>query len=87
VLVLQYEQCCRDRDGQLAATYRFLGLDDAHRPDSLQTAVNVSSTKRPLDPEAGRRLADLYAADLADLYSLLPHLDRSLWPSAEGVGS
>ena len=34
VLVLQYERCCRDRDGQLAATYRFLGLDDSTDPSA-----------------------------------------------------
>ena len=84
MLVLQYEACSRDPAGQLAATYRFLGLDESHRPRSLRTEVNATATKRALDPEAGRRLAGLYADDLDDLYSLFPHLDRSLWPSAMG---
>ena len=87
MLVLQYERCSLDPAGQLAATYRFLGLDDAHRPGSLRTAVNASGTKRSLDPEVGRRLAGLYADDVDDVFSLFPHLDRSLWPSARGGGA
>ena len=85
ILVLQYEQCAVDPAGQLAATYRFLGLDDSHRPDALRTTVNVSGSKRRLDPEAERRMAELYAPDMDELFALFPHLDRSLWPSA-GTG-
>ena len=85
LLVLQYEQCVLDPAGQLAATYEFLGLD-AHQPDALRTGVNVSGAKRPIDPDTGRRLAALYAPDVEDLYSLFPHLDRSLWPSIDVVG-
>ncbi len=87
ILVLQYEQCSLDPAGQLAATYRFLGLDDHHRPDALRTAVNASTNKQPLDPEPAGRLADLYAADLDELYSLVPEIDRSLWPSAHRAGA
>ncbi len=87
MLVLQYERCSADPAGQLAATYRFLGLDHSHRPDSLRTSVNASGTKRPLDPEAGLRLAQLYADDMDEVFALFPHLDRSLWPSARAGGA
>ena len=86
ILVLQYERCVADPAGQLAATYRFLGLDEDHRPDSLRTAVNVSAHKQTLDPEGVRRLAGLYTDDVDDLCSLVPDLDRSLWPSVAGPG-
>ncbi len=80
IQVLQYERCASDPDGQLASTYRFLGLAD-HRPDDLRRPVNVSGGKVLLDPGARQRLVDLYAADVADLVSLFPTIDLSLWPN------
>ena len=81
--VLQYERCASDPAGQLASTYRFLGLDD-HRPADLQRPVNVSGDKLPLDAGARRRLVDLYAPDVDDLVSLFPGLDIALWPNFAG---
>ncbi len=78
LLVLQYERCITDPAGQLAATYRFLGLTD-HQPEDLRRPVNVSGNKLAIDPEARTRLIDLYAPDVADLASLRPDLDLSLW--------
>ena len=82
VRVLQYEQCRRDRDGQLAATYRFLGLDDGHRPPrGRQPAADRTGSVVDLDPATRDRLVDLYAADVATLAELVPELDLSLWPA------
>lgn len=84
VRVLQYEQCRADRDGQLAATYRFLGLDDGHRPERW----GQPAPARPvpdLDPDTRDRLVDLYASDVAALVSLVPELDLSLWPAFDQV--
>jgi len=80
IRVLQYEQCARDPGGELAATYRFLGLPD-HRPRGLRHPVNVSGGKLPIDPGARQRLVDLYASDVADLVALFPTIDVSLWPN------
>ena len=81
VLVLQYERCRRDRDGQLAATYRFLGLDDGHRPVGRPVPARPGPTA-PLDPDTRDRLVALYAADTADLVAQAPELDLSLWPAS-----
>jgi hypothetical protein len=82
VLVLQYERCRLDRDGQLAATYRFLGIDDGHRPAGGLRPGPVGGEGVPaLDPDTRARLVDLYAADVAALADLAPDLDLSLWPS------
>jgi hypothetical protein len=79
VLVLQFERCREDRDGQLAATYRFLGLDDAHRPrSSLDRHEPVSGG---FDPDTRDRLVALYADEVAELQALAPGLDLELWPS------
>jgi hypothetical protein len=81
VLVLQYEQCCRDRDGQLAATYRFLGLDDAHRPTGrLRPSPSRIGSPPDLEADTRDRLVELYATDVADLAALVPELDLALWP-------
>ena len=80
VLVQQYEQCRADPAGQLAVTYADLGLDP-YRPGELHREVNVSSgSKVDIDPSAVARLVDLYRDDVAELASMVPDLDLSLWP-------
>jgi len=82
VQVLQYEQCRRDRDGHLAATYRFLGLDDGHRPERGRQPTSArTGPGADLDPDTRDRLVDLYAADVIALAGLVPELDLSLWPA------
>lgn len=80
LLVLQYERCVADPAGQLARTYRFLGLDDSFRPADLARAA--SPTRRPkvaLSDDARRRLVALYAEDVAETARLVPDLDRRAW--------
>jgi hypothetical protein len=85
VLILQYERCVADPAGQLAATYRFLGLDDTHTPPVAALTPDPTGIRpTTLDPSVHRRLAGLYADDVADLAGLAPGLDLTLWPS---VGS
>jgi hypothetical protein len=84
VLVLQYERCRSDPAGQLAATYEFLGLDD-YQPDELRREVNVSGGEKiRLDPEARRRLVDLYRPDVEELAETIPAIDLSWWPNFNG---
>jgi Sulfotransferase family len=88
-LVLQYEQCAEHPAEALAATYRFLGLDDSHRPEGLRRGVNVSGAKVPLDDGARQRLVELYGPDVDELVTLFPSVDPSYWPNfgSEMVGS
>ncbi|MHB1519625.1 MAG: sulfotransferase family protein [Acidimicrobiales bacterium] len=80
VHVLQYERCVADPAGQLSATYRFLGLDDGHRPVELGSSPAWSGrTSRGVDPSTAGRLAELYAADADALAGLAPGVDLSLW--------
>ena len=80
ILVLQYERCVADPAQALARTYRFLELDDGFRPTAINEAA--SPTREPkvaLEPEARRRLVELYRDDVAALVELVPDLDLSLW--------
>jgi len=80
LLVLQYEQCVAEPAGELARTYRFLGLDDAHTPPDLTRPVNKTvEQKRTLDADVDRRLQEIFAPDVAELAKLVPSLDLSLW--------
>ncbi len=82
VLVLQYERCVADPAGELARTYRFLGLDDGFRPSSMRHAASPTrGPKVALAPDARRRLVDLYGPDVAELAGLVPGLDLGLWPN------
>ena len=87
VLVLQYEQCRSDPEGQLAATYRFLGLDD-YVPHDVRREVNVSGGRKlTLDGEARRRLVDLYVDDVERLAGLVGSVDLALWPNFAHVSA
>ena len=85
LLVLQYELCAKDPGGQLARTYRFLGLDHDFRPPELRE--RRSATTRPLfaSRDLVDRLRQVYAEDVADLMDCWPELDRSLWSTFDGA--
>jgi hypothetical protein len=71
VLVLQFERCAKDPACEYARTLRFLGVDDAFRPDKLR-ASRLQLT-RPMLGGARRRLKD----------KLLPKTPPKLWPDIE----
>jgi hypothetical protein len=82
VLVLQYERCVADPGGELARTYRFLGLDGGFRPPAIHRASSPTLQKKvELGGEARARLVELYRADVAALSGLVPDLDLALWPN------
>ena len=80
ILMLQYEACTADPAHHLAATYRFLGLDDSYRPPALQARVNQTRAKRELEPNMQRLLGELYEPDVARLAARYPQIDLGLWP-------
>ena len=88
VLVLQYERCRADPAGELARTFAFLGLADVPLdPAAFEREVNPT-TARKVELGRGLReaLLDGYAVDLAQLRSMAPELDLSLWPTAVAAG-
>jgi Sulfotransferase family len=80
MLILQYEACTLHPAEQLAATYRFLGLDDSFTPPGLQAPVNKTKVKREIDDGFTRMLVMLYEPDVFALVSRHPQIDLELWP-------
>lgn len=80
VLVLQYERCRQDPAGELARTYRFLGLDDSYVPAEIQREVNVVPSVLPRYTAEERQLLTAYFADdVAQTVALCPEIDLDLW--------
>ncbi len=85
VLVLQYEQCVSDPASQLKETYQFLGLDPDYRPPDLERPINATREgKTRVDGDVVERLRAIFAPDVADLATLVPSLDLSLWTEVAG---
>jgi hypothetical protein len=82
-LLLQYERCVADPQGQLSRTFEFLGL-----PDQPASAAEIARMRKkgpeqvPLAADMRRLLAEYYAADIARLGDFMPDLDTGLWRSA-----
>ena len=88
LLLLQYERCVADPQGELARTFEFLGLPDqpASAAEVGASAQEVRRSHVPLADEMRRLLADYYAADVARLAELMPDLDVALWKSLAPTG-
>jgi Sulfotransferase family len=86
LLVLQYEVCVANPIQQLVSTYEYLGLDPSYRPEDLRDEVNKTvERKAGLPEDALHRLRELFAPDIRALATMVPTLDLSLWPSADGL--
>ena len=85
LLLLQYEACAADPATHLAATYRFLGLDDSFTPPKLVARVNETKAKRELDAGMQRLLAELYEPDVVRLAARHPEIDLARWPHFAGL--
>ncbi len=81
LLVLQYEACVRRPAEHLAATYRFLGLDDTFCPPELREPVNRSKSKRTIDGGFKHLLVECYERDVVALTDRHPQIDLRLWPN------
>ena len=85
ILVLQYEHCVADPTGQLARTYRFLGLEP-FVPAALGDRVNATRrTLDVLDDDVRGRLIELYTSDVRALATHFPEVDLGAWPNFSGL--
>jgi hypothetical protein len=84
MLVLQYEQCCRDPAANLRRTYEFAGLDPVHRPRRLRRRANVTKARVALSAEERARLTTAYLDDVRRLLDIVDDIDVSLWPTCRG---
>jgi hypothetical protein len=80
--MLQYERCVADPAGQLARTYRFLGVESSFLPPDLSTPVLAArGPKIAMGPERRAELCNEYADGVRGLAEEWPELDMSLWPN------
>ncbi len=79
ILVLQYERCMADPVGELARTYRFLGLDPFVF-QGIRNRVNPTAHTINLDQDVRRRLVEMYTPDVRAL-SEFANIDLTLWPN------
>ena len=88
-LLLQYERCAADPQGQLSRTFEFLGLPDhAVTAEEIARARKRSSSRPHLPAEIRGLLLTYYAPDVRRLLELAPDLDLSSWQGfAEAVAS
>jgi hypothetical protein len=86
ILVLQYERCVADPEGQLARTYRFLELEP-FAFGGVHDRVNTTTHTVQLEGEVRRRLVELYTPDVSSLSDCFEELELDLWPDFAGVGA
>jgi hypothetical protein len=87
VLVLQYEQCAADVDGQMARTLGFLGLDPGEWQRPADPAVRFGILASGSAAVSAQTLAAVrlgYRADTERLFADYPELVPELWPSVAG---
>jgi hypothetical protein len=85
ILVLQYERCVREPAAEFARTLEFLALD-SYTPDERLLTMRYNETlgrKRPLSAKDEQALVAEYEPEVAQLKTLAPDLDLSLWPRFE----
>jgi len=83
LLILQYERCAADAAGQLARTFRFLGLPEHELPaDELARPRNQAKLeKMAVPPEFLDLLRHYYRAEVERLCGLTSEIDLALWPN------
>jgi hypothetical protein len=85
LLLLQFERCVRDPQGELRRTYRFLGLTSDFVPPGLHEPRNETTWGSKAVPAATRReLETVYRPELARLGQAFPEIDLALWPTYTG---
>jgi len=86
VLILQYERCCLDYEGQLDRTWEFLRVEPGFRPpSSTRNLPRAQGHHSFLHNRRGRKLAEAYAEDAFRLAEVAPEIDLSLWPSVRDL--
>jgi hypothetical protein len=83
LMIMQYERCAADPDGQLARTFEFLGLSPHKLPrEELARPRNMSKLEKVQVPQEHLELLRRYYRPEVDrLRALMPDLDLALWPN------
>ncbi|MEO7837123.1 MAG: sulfotransferase domain-containing protein [Acidimicrobiales bacterium] len=81
VLVLQYERCVRQPEVELAATYRFLGLENTEFvPSTIERRLGAARAEKiNLPDELRAELLAEYEPDVQRLATAWPEVDLGMW--------
>jgi hypothetical protein len=85
LLVLQYERCVADPQGEAKRTFDFLGLDPGRLPLTPRHTRPRNPTRWPkiaVDCNLAEKPREMLRRDLRTLGEHFPMIDQSLWPSA-----
>jgi hypothetical protein len=87
ILILQYERCVAEPASEYRRTLAFLGVDPEHRNETFDTArgTTQAASKHELWPDLIDGLRATLEPEVAELATLAPELDLSLWPNFGGV--
>ena len=80
LLLLQYERCVAEPQGQLARTYAFLGLAP-FLPDGIDQPVSATTDPVRLPDQVRRRMVTAYREDVEALFGQFQTLERHWWPN------
>jgi hypothetical protein len=81
LLVLQFERCRDEPEGELARTHGFLGLDPVSPSAHLLEPSQAPSEYPPLDEWIREEVVQSLRPDTEALLAAFPELDRTLWPN------
>ena len=81
ILILQYEKCVADPQGQYRRTCEFLGVDPEHRNETFEQrrGTTQAAQKKPLWDDMVDGLRAVLEPEVARLAELTPEIDVSLW--------
>lgn len=87
ILVLQFERCRDEPLAQLAATWRFLGLEPLAKLPAPMLERGPAREKPELPERWRAELAGRLAGDVRDLAGMFTEeIDLGLWPNFRGLG-
>jgi Sulfotransferase domain len=84
VLVLQYEKCVADIQGEAVRTFTFLGLAHGkwnYSPE-LKLPVGITHPRKAISDGTRDALRRAFRADISRLLADFPEVDARLWPTA-----
>jgi hypothetical protein len=87
VLVLQFERCLSDSEGEMRATCRFLGLEPFEEPPPQLTRERPPREKPALPERTREELVRRLTDDVGRLAGLCPEIDLSQWPNFSHLAS
>jgi hypothetical protein len=84
ILVLQFERCVQDPDGERMRTFAFLGVDEDFVPEGFHDPVNEArGPEFAIPADIVDRARELYLADAGKLADW-GEIDLDLWPELTG---